>query len=156
MGFGKKLVTLINATLRGGVPRFRKHDRSPSGDPESQLKAIQAALTEVEAKEQEVAERLKATQTKIDAAVVEGNREEAMAQRRLAHELEAHLQTQSTEAVRLSEKLAVIEAQLDAEKTDEDQPGDRADAQETRVQSPERQPPPSDDELAARKSRLSG
>lgn len=172
MNLGKKLTTLINAALRNGLPRGSKsHDRA-FDNPEEQLKAIREALAQVEAKEREVAVRLKETQARATAAAESGNRSEAMAQQRLARELEAHLQTQSTEAITLSQKLAAIEEHL-AEANEHSQDKIAA-AQEpiTKAKSVggktethteggsstvEDEPPASEDnELTARKSRLSG
>lgn len=172
MNLGKKLTTLINAALRSGLPRGGKsHDRA-FDNPEEQLKAIREALAQVEAKEREVAARLKETQARATAAAESDNRSEAMAQQRLARELEAHLQTQSTEAITLSRKLAAIEERL-AEASEHSQDKIAA-AQETITKAKtvggktethteegpstvEDEPPASeDDELTARKSRLSG
>jgi len=116
MGFGKKLSTLINATLRGGFSGRRKRPRHVPDDPESQLKAIRKALAEVELKERQVGDQLQATQTRLNQAIEGGDQAEVTAQRRLLHQLESHLKTQSTEAVRLAESLAVIEDHLATER----------------------------------------
>lgn len=173
MNLGKKLTTLISAALRSGLPRGGKSQDRAFDNPEEQLKAIREALAQVEVKEREVATRLKETQARATAAAESGNRNEAMAQQRLARELEVHLQTQSTEAITLSRKLAAIEERL--AEASEDTQDKSAAAQETITKAKtvggktetrteegpstvEDEPPPAseDDELTARKSRLSG
>jgi chromosome segregation ATPase len=174
MHLGKKLSTLINATLRGGLPRGRRRFSATPGDPEAQLETVRRALADVEAKERAVADRLQETQDRLNEAIEQGDEAEVSAQRRLARELESHLQTQSTEALRLSEKLAVIEDRLAEELKRTTQK--LADAQESVAQaaaggqeitsSAASQPlsqddtaedtaSDDDDDLAARKSRLS-
>jgi hypothetical protein len=117
---------------------------------------------------------LQETQDRLNEAIEQGDEAEVSAQRRLARELESHLQTQSTEALRLSEKLAVIEDRLAEELKRTSQK--LADAQETVAQgavdgqemTSSTAPQPlsqddtaedtasdDDDDLAARKSRLS-
>ncbi len=173
MSLGKKLSTLINAALRGGLPRRRKRRRVASDDAEAQLKAIREALAEVEIKERQVAEQLKAARAKTKAAAESGTREEEVAQRRMADELETHLETQSTEATRLAQKLTEIENQL-AEKREQVE-DNIATAQEVITRSQitggkteehseevsvvgdeEITTADDEDDLAARKSRLSG
>ena len=175
MSFGKKLSTLINATLRGGFPRRRKRRRAASDDAEAQLKAIREALAEVEVKERQVAEQLKAARAKTKAATESGNRAEEVAQRRMADELETHLETQSIEATHLAEKLTEIENRLAEER--EQVEDNIATAQEVITRSQvtggeteergeevpvigDEETPTTDDDgdgddLAARKSRLS-
>ena len=166
MSLGKKLATLINATLRGGLPQ-RQRFRINEDDPDGQLKAIREALAAVEIQERAVAEKLKETETKLETALDEGDRDEVVNQRRLARELEAQLQTQSTEAITLSEKLAAIEAVLTEQRAEVEQ-----DIQENQAQLDQQtqldqikgnQPSEdidntnnNDEDLDARKSRLSG
>ena len=108
MGLAKKLATLINATIRGGLPQRRRH-RIDADDPHGQLEAIRQALAEVERQEQIVADKLKETQLNVENAIAAGDQETVTAQRNLARKLETQLESQSTEAITLSEKLAVIE-----------------------------------------------
>ena len=170
MNLGKKFTTLINATLRGGLPRRRKRHGRAADTPEAQLKAIREALAQVEAKEQEVVARLKEAQAKAAAAAESGKHSEATAQQRLARELEAHLQTQSTEAIALTQKLAAIEEHLAKEQQQAQTKIAAAQETLTKAVGGETQnsaesspapvenelPPANNDDLSARKSRLSG
>ena len=161
MGLGKKLSTLINATLRGGFSGRRRRYRPAKGDPQAQLQAIQEALAEVEVKERQMADRLQETRANLEAAIDRGDREEAASQRRLAATLEAQLKTQSTEAVHLAEKLSVVEASLTEKKAtaEKDDTPSAVTAQDLNDQPPASDPshasPPVDNELSARKNRLS-
>lgn len=165
MGLGKKLVTLINATIRGGLPQRRQH-RVNQNDPTGQLETVRQALAAVELQERAVAEKLKETQANVEEALTQGNSEVVAAQRKLAQKLETQLQTQSTEAIALSEKLAAIEQAL--VETQAETEATIADAQDglnplteptatpDDVASGDSVAPSDDSELAARKSRLSG
>ncbi|MFQ5578337.1 MAG: hypothetical protein ACE5G8_15250, partial [Anaerolineae bacterium] len=115
MNIGRKLTTLIKATLRGSLSGGRKQRPSHSGDPQAQLEALRQNLAQVEARERQVADLLKAAQAKAQDAAAGGNRREAAAQQHLAAELETHLQHQSTQAVTLTEKLQALETTLAAQ-----------------------------------------
>ncbi|RME51696.1 MAG: hypothetical protein D6796_00360, partial [Caldilineae bacterium] len=111
MDIGRKLTTLLRATVRSAfTPSRRKGGRG--GDAESQVEAARRALAEVEAREQQIAALLKGARAKMEAAQAAGNHAEVQAQQRLIAELEAHLRTQSTDAVRLSERLKALEEAL--------------------------------------------
>ena len=154
MSFARKLTTLINATVRGGLPQRQRRARVLPNDPEDQLTAIRKALAEVEAKERAVVERLKSTEAKAEAAVESGDQAEAAAQQKLARELEVHLKTQSTEAIQLSEKLEAIEAQIEETRSETHDRISTADEVLSEDEQSE-QPKSSDEELSERKSRLS-
>jgi predicted RNase H-like nuclease (RuvC/YqgF family) len=137
MNLGKKLTTLLKAAIRG--PRAAKQKgASYDDDPATQLESLRQAMSDVETKERQVADLLKAAKTKAKLAEERGNHSEVSAQNRLIAELETHLERQSAQAIALDNKLQQAEAALDA-------PPPAAD----------RQAAPSDD-LDARKSRLSG
>jgi chromosome segregation ATPase len=175
----KKLSTLINATLRGGLPKRRRKIRTDD-EPAAQIKAVQDALAEVEINERKVTAQLQETRAKIDDALERGDTQAVAEQRRLARELEAQLQTQSTEAIQLAETLAQIEdrlteAQAEVEHnlaeaqtqaqakptiTQADSVGGQSQerVEPTASADPTDTPPATNDndELTARKSRLSG
>ena len=175
MGLGKKLSTLINAVLRGGLPRpSRRHDDF-AGDAELQLEAVRKALAEVQAKEQAVAEQLKAAQDRLQAAIENNDSAEIRRQRQLTNQLETHLTSQMTEAVVLSDRLAEIESVL-TQQASASQPPSATDASskqtteasatpDARLADPDPASTPKEDEasntgddtdLDSRKSRLSG
>lgn len=112
MNLGDKLRTLLSARLRSASPLKGKRRHPPPADPGDQLAAIRQALAEVEAKEQAVADQLRATEATATEAAAKGNREAEREQQRLANELKAHLETQSTQAIKLQEKLAALEEKL--------------------------------------------
>ncbi|MEM7034852.1 MAG: hypothetical protein AAF629_35250 [Chloroflexota bacterium] len=166
MSLGKKLATLINATLRGGLPQRRRF-QVDMDDPDGQLSAIREALQAVELQERNVAEKLKQTKANVDAAIDQGDQTEVDNQRRLIRELETQLETQSTEAITLSEQLAAIEAVLTEQRA---AAKDKIAVAEDHLSQPENAPAEDDvnhntdtrdtdnhdEELSARKSRLSG
>ncbi len=135
MDLGKKLTTLLKAAIRG--PRAAKQKgASYDDDPATRLESLRQAMSDVEAKERQVADLLKAAKTKAKLAEENGNHSEVSAQNRLIAELETHLERQSAQAISLTEKLQQAESATDAPPA-------------------ARQAAP-DDDLDARKSRLSG
>jgi Fic family protein len=174
MDIGHKISTLIKATLRRGLSPSRKERKDTSGDPKKQLEALRRDLARVEAKERQIAELLKAAQAKAQTAMENDDREEVMAQNRLAIELETHLQNESTQAVTLTEKLKKLEEKLTAQEEADRQGkasteevtaqtaavgGDRQSKSATTISSSSSEKTSSSDddsELTARKSRLSG
>ncbi|OQY30807.1 MAG: hypothetical protein B6243_09635 [Anaerolineaceae bacterium 4572_5.2] len=135
MNLGKKLATLLNAAIRGSHPAAKAKGVS-SEDPKTQLESLHQAMSDVEDKERQVADLLKAAKTKAKLAEESGNHSEVSAQNRLIAELETHLERQSAQAISLTEKLQQA-----------------GPVQQT--PSAARQTPSADD-LDARKSRLSG
>ncbi len=135
MDLGKKLTTLLKATIRGPRPAKQK-GASYDDDPTTRLESLRKAMSDVEAKERQVANLLKAAKTKAKLAEESGNQSEVSAQNRLIAELETHLERQSAQAVSLTQKLQQAEAALDA--------------------PPAAHQSAPDDDLDARKSRLSG
>lgn len=157
MNLADKLKTLLSARLRSASPFKGQRRHPPPEDPGGQLAAIRQALAEVEAKEQAVADHLRAAETKAAEAAAEGDRETARAQQRLANELQAHLETQSTQAIKLQEKLAALETKLADTRREAQQ---RLDTAQTALEAPAagEEDEAGDDEdadLSARKSRLS-
>jgi chromosome segregation ATPase len=169
MGLGKKLATLIKATLRGGLAGPQRRPDF-TGDPAAQLTAAQKALAEVQAKEQAVADQLQTVQDRLQTALDSGDREEVRRQQHLANQLEAHLKTQTAQAATLSGKLAEIESHLaQPEPAKTDQPAITTTGETTTASSElvEADSPPTADagassdvadaaDLSDRKSRLSG
>lgn len=179
MNFGKKLSTLIKATLRSGLSPSARGTVNQPGDPKAQVKRLQKDLAAVEAKERQVADLLKAAQAKAQSAADSGDLEKAAAQDRLIAELESHLTNQATQTERLTEKLRGMEADLTAqdEELERRRQAAEAAAQQQPAKSmavgedstsPPSEPPPAtetppessnsdgDPDLSARKSRLSG
>lgn len=149
MNLGKKLATLINATLRSGFSRVGSRPEAPSagGDPAAdrnqQLEQVRQAIEAVAAQEAAVARKLATTRQQAQAAADRGDRQAEQAQNRLAAELEAHLKTQTTQSAALAQQLDTLQQALDS------QAGGPAAAE-----NPAR--PQDDEDLAGRKSRLSG
>ena len=137
MNLGKKLTTLLKAAIRG--PRATKQE-DVSDDPATRLESLRQAMSDVEAKERQVATLLKAAKTKAKLAEERGNQSEISAQNRLIAELETHLERQSTQAISLTEKLQQAEAALNAPPAASVPDDDGA----------------LDDDIEARKSRLAG
>ncbi len=156
MNFSKKLSTLINATVRYGLSMPKRKLRRPKADPESDLDTLRRQLAEVEAKEREVADLLKVAQTETQSAREEGRATEAAARQRLVAELEAHLDTRSTQAIALSKKLKALQAAVETQRMAAEQAaGDgSAPASDSAVEDGPPAPPHKAD-LSARKSRLS-
>lgn len=151
MNFTKKLSTLIRATVRGAMPSFSR----PKPATE-QLKQLRSDLAAMESKERELAELLKETRREAQSAAESGDIAAAHTKERLAAKLEAQLDVQSARAITLSENMAVLEKALQ-------QPADKKSASAPTAATPDRaesgSPPPAaarDDDLSARKSRLSG
>lgn len=159
MKFGKKLSTLINATLRFGLSRSKRKLGSDSGNPESNLDTLRRHLADVEAKERELAGLLKVTHAKAKLARDEGRVVDADAQQRLTTELEAHLETQSTQAIALSKKLKAMKESLEMQNKAAQQAaaGNPASATDSAIDAGPSTPPAATDDtdLSARKSRLS-
>ncbi len=168
MGLGKKISTLLSARLRSSFSRKSKRRQPAQRDPESQLEAVRQALDEMEAREQEVAGQLKVAQSRAEEAAEKGDREEKRAQERLVAQLETHLETQSTQAIALSEQLTRLEENLTQEPPADRQPpaqtttrartegGKTEEISHIRRSRPaDDTSSPSDDDLEARKSRLS-
>jgi len=171
MNLGKKLATLLNAAIRGSNPAAKAKGIS-SEDPKTQLESLRQAMSDVEAKERQVAKLLEAAKVKARDAEESGSYKETAAQNRLVAELEAQLDSQSTQAISLTERLQQVEASLDAQQKEAKA---RAAAEEKSIRAAEAEgneqtqslaipqkstdQPTSDDDnpdLNARKSRLSG
>lgn len=149
MKLGKKLATLIKATLRSGLsrpgrqPEVAAKGPSPEDDRDRQIEQVRQALEAVSAQERAVAEKLAATRQQAQAAAERGDRQTEMAQNRLAAELEAHLKTQTSQSTALARQLDALQQALDdhhPESKTVDEPATSHD----------------DEDLTARKSRLSG
>jgi hypothetical protein len=107
----KKVETLLSAKARAALPRRER--RSILDEQEEDLLAeIRAALRGVEAKERELAERMKIEQAEAQMAAERGDRAEERAHTRRAAELERHLEQESIQAINLEEKLAALEEKL--------------------------------------------
>jgi hypothetical protein len=76
------------------------------------LAEIRQALGEVQAKERELAGRIKYEQTEAQAAHERGDLENHVTHTRRAAELEHHLEQESIFAINLEDKLAELEAKL--------------------------------------------
>lgn len=151
MRLAGKMTTLIKATLRMPTRFFSK-----PADAESRLKRLEKELADIEAKERELANLLKATHAKAADADALGDTTEADAQTRLAQKLETQLDSQSMQAITLSEKLKTFSQSLAntpnaSEKTPSTPPP--STNEKTEAQGVENAP--KNDELNARKSRLS-
>ena len=107
MRLAGKMTTLIKATLRMPTRLFSKPK-----DAESRLKTLEKELADIEAKEREIANLLKETRAKAADADTAGDATEADAQTRLAQKLETQLDTQSVQAITLSEKLKMLSQSL--------------------------------------------
>lgn len=148
MNFGRKLSTLIRATVRGAIPSF-SHPKTSA----EKLVQLRRDLAAMEAKERELAELLKKTRREAQSAAEAGDIAAAQTKERLAAKLEAQLDAQSVRAITLSENVGLLEKALKqsaAETPAPDAPSAPAEESES--------PPPAagDDDLSARKSRLSG
>lgn len=107
----KKVETLLSAKARAALPRRER--RSILDEREEDLLAeIRAALRGVEAKERELAERLKIEQAEARRAADRGDRAEEQAHTRRVAELAHHLEQESLQAINLEEKLAALEEKL--------------------------------------------
>ena len=136
MNLGKKITTLIKSTVRSTLTGSHKRRRDDTGgdDYEEQLEALQENLADVEAKEREVANLLKKAKQEAEEAAQAGKHEEAQAKEMQAIKLEAHLNSQSTQAVALTEKLKQVEEGLAAQ---QDAEAKRAAAEEATKQAAE-------------------
>jgi hypothetical protein len=172
----EKINTLLNATIQAKLPH---HERRSALDQleQEQLAAIRQALAQVEAREQEMADRLKSEQTMAEEAAQRGDQAEQQVHVRRAAELEHYLREESIQAINLEEKLAALEQKLalakeavekeaqKAAKRDEEatkvlaQGGEATKTSATNPTPPKTTVKPEfaddDSELAARKSRLS-
>ncbi len=148
MSFTKKLTTLIRATVRGAIPSF-SHPKT-SAEKLAQLRRDLAAM---EAKERELAELLKKTRREAQTAAEAGDIASAQTKNRLAAKLEAQLDAQSVRAITLSENVNLLEKALKQSVTEKSASAETTTPTETTSDSPP--PIARDDDLSARKSRLS-
>jgi len=175
----KKVETLLSAKAHAILPKRGR--RSTLDEEEEKLVAeIRQALSDVEAKERELAGKIKTEQVQAKQAAARGDRAEQSAHERRAAELEHYLEQESIQAINLEEKLAALEQKLALAKEAVEKEARKAatkDAEAEKVLAQGGNPAPtgaepanspdeeeiipddfSDDEpdLAARKSRLSG
>lgn len=175
----KKVELLLSAKAHSVLPGRRR--RSPLEEQEEEILAeIRRALQDVEAKERELAERLKMEQAEAQNAAERGDRTGQQAHQRRATELEQKLEEESIQAINLEEKLAALEEKLARAKEAVEQEARKTahrDAEASKVlaqggSSAQAEPgisdPPAEEEVipddfsdddpetAARKSRLSG
>jgi hypothetical protein len=167
----KKVETLINATARSKLPRRQRHSILDEQDEEL-LAKIRQALADVQAQERVLYGRLKSEQEQAKEAAQQGDRANQRAHERRAFELERRLEQEGIEAIDLEEKLAALEEKLALAKAAVDKEaqaaalreqeadkilGGTSDTETDDSTSPKRREAPADDddELAARKSRLS-
>jgi len=155
----KKVELLLNAKTHAALPR---HNRpNPLDDEEANLVAeVRRTLGEVEAKERELANRIKLERTEADAAAGRGDIENHLAHTRRLAELEYHLNNESTMAINLEEKLAALEEKLALAQAAVDHEAEKASqrsaAADEVLQPNEAAAPRRDDiNLEKRKSRLS-
>jgi ectoine hydroxylase-related dioxygenase (phytanoyl-CoA dioxygenase family) len=134
---------------------------------EDMLAEIRKALGDVEAKERELAGRLKMEREEADAAASKGDINTQLAHERRAAELQHHLEEESIFAINLEEKLAALEEKLalaqDAVNKEAKKTAERAAAADNilsqeppAAQTNPASPAPVDDtiDLDTRKSRL--
>ncbi len=175
----KKVELLLSAKAR--LPFSHRRRRSPLDEQEAEILAeIRQALQAVEAKEQELARRLKMEQAEAQKAASQGNLSDQRAHERRAAELEQKLEEESIQAINLEEKLKALEEKLalakEAVEKEAQKVADRDAAAEKVLARdggesetvPDAVDPPAgeeiipddfsddDPDLAARKSRLSG
>jgi hypothetical protein len=111
MDFLKKVELLINAKSHSVLPRRER--RSILDKEEAKVLAeIRRALKAVEAKEKELAGRLKMEWAEAKDAAARGDQHEQRAHERRAKELEQKLDNESIQAIDLEEKLAALEEKL--------------------------------------------
>lgn len=107
----KKVELLLSAKTHAALPRRER--RSALDEQEEEILAeIRQALSDVEAKERELARRLKTERTEAQTAAERGDRAEERAHEKRAAELERHLEQESIQAINLEEKLAALEEKL--------------------------------------------
>ena len=107
----KKVELLLEAKARRILPR-RERRSVLDQQEEALLAEIRQALQEVEAKEQELAGRIKKELVEADAAAQRNDLDNQRAHERRAAELEHYLNRESTMAINLEEKLAALEEKL--------------------------------------------
>jgi len=147
MNFTKKLSTLIQATVHGAMPSFSRP--KPTAE---KLVQLRRELETVDAKERELAELLKKTRREAQSAAEAGDIAAAQTKERLAAKLETRLDTQSVQAITLSENVSLLEKVLKQSAAEKPAPATpSAPAEES--DSP--LPAARDNDLSARKSRLS-
>jgi hypothetical protein len=177
----KKVELLLEAKARSVLPR-RQRRSALDQQEEALLAEIQQALREVEAKERELAKRIKTELTEAEIAAQRQDWDNQRAHERRAAELEHYLNRESSMAINLEEKLAALEEKLalakeavdkqaqDVARRDEEaskvlaeggvMAPTQAEAQKPASILAEKPTPAQDSEddpdLAARKSRLSG
>lgn len=150
MRFAGKMATLIKATLRMPTHLFSKPE-----DAQARLTALEKELADIEAKEQSLANLLKATQAKAKEADAAGDTTEADAQMRLAQKLETQLDTQSVQAITLSENVKVLSQALASSPSGAVEKQTSATDAPPASASPDMDDVSENDDLTARKSRLS-
>lgn len=151
MRLAGKMATLIKATLRI-PPRLFSRPKNT----ESHLKSLEKELADIEAKEQTLANLLKVTHTKAKEATAAGNATEADAQSRLAQKLETQLDSQSVQAITLSEKVQTLSQALAQSPSASDAPPSASPPSASKKpESHGAKDTPKKDNLNARKSRLS-
>ena len=147
MSFAKKLSTLIRATVHSALPTFSRPKTSAE-----KLAQLRRDLAAMEAKERELAELLKKTRREAQAAAESGDIAAARTKERLAAKLESQLDAQSVRAITLSENVDLLEKALKQSAAKPSAP-DAPPASDAESDSPP--PAARDDDLSARKSRLS-
>ncbi len=151
MRLAGKMATLIKATLRMPTHLFSKPE-----DAQARLNTLEKELADIEAKERELANLLKATRAKAAEANSAGDTTKADAQTRLAQKLETQLDTQSVQAIMLSEKVKTLSQALNRQETKGGKPS--SVSQPSVAEKPEisdASDTPRNSDLSARKSRLS-
>jgi hypothetical protein len=107
----KKVEFLLEAKARRLLPR-RERRSVLDQQEEALLVEIRQALQEVEAKERELAGRIKKELVEAEVAAQHNDLDNQRAHERRAAELEHYLNRESTMAVNLEEKLAALEEKL--------------------------------------------
>lgn len=107
----KKVELLLSAKAHAALPH-RERQSALDEQEEKILAEIRQALSDVEAKERELARRLKTERVEAQAAAERGDRAEERAHEKRATELERHLEQESIQAIDLEEKLAALEEKL--------------------------------------------
>src|SRR5215510_3873471 len=111
----KKVELLLEAKARSVLPR-RSRRTALDEQEEALLAEIRQALQEVEAKERELAGRIKKELVEAETASQRNDIDNQRAHERRAAELEHYLNRESTMAINLEEKLAALEEKLNLAK----------------------------------------
>lgn len=150
MRFSRKLKTWLNASVRGMMPSFGKEKTQAE-----ELTVLQKQLDSILIKEKELAELLKKTRAQAESAREAGDAASVTAKEKLANELSAQLDTQSAWAITLEENVAVLTRSIQKSTPHVKHTSSLAteSTEESNVDSPPRED--ADDDISARKSRLS-